>query len=121
MFNAEYFNIWLISGSNVLTIWIAKYYLKFQGGGKQIPSVKPSGSYFGDGLQQTEVDVDQTIKVFIREPEAFHVKLQLTTISEVRDLLRQNLVVQNQRVVLHKVLKHELLSWQTKKKKGRFS
>lgn len=77
---------------------------------------KQSHSYFGDGLQQTEVDVDKTIKVFIGKPEAFHVKLHLTTISQVRDLVGQKLIAQDQGVVPHKVLKHELLSWQSKKK-----
>lgn len=91
-------------------------FIIYRGGKVEIPSTKLSDSYFGDGLQQTEVDVNETIKVFIGEPEAFHVKLQLTTISEVRHLLGQNLTAQNQGVVLHKVLVQEPLSWQTKTK-----
>lgn len=80
---------------------------------------KPPHSYFGNGFQQAEVDVDESIKVFIGEPEAFHIKLQLTTISKVRDLLGQHVAAQDQWVVLHKVLIHELLSWQTKKIKNK--
>lgn len=83
---------------------------------KVIQSTKPSSSYFSDGLQQTEVDVDETVKVFIGEPEAFHIKLQLTIISNVRDLLGQNVTAEDQGVVLHKVLIQEPLSWNAKTK-----
>lgn len=58
-------------------------------------------SYWIDGLQQTEADADEPIEVSVGETEALHVKLHLRVASEVRHLVGQDLIAQNNRVVLH--------------------
>lgn len=68
-------------------------------------------SYFSDRLQQTKVDGDKTVKVFIGKPEALHIKVQLSTISKVRHLLGQLHAAQDQGIVLYKVVVHEAIDY----------
>lgn len=50
-----------------------------------------SQSYWTDGFQQTDADVDEPIEVSVRKLEALHVKLHLRHASHVRHLLGQDL------------------------------
>lgn len=65
-------------------------------------------SYGRDGLQQTEVDAEEPIEVFVRKPEALHVKVHLCCSSEVRHFLGQDVTAQHQRKGLFKVLVEEV-------------
>lgn len=46
------------------------------------------GAYFRDRLQQTEVDADEPIEVFVSKAEALHIKVHLSITAQVRNLLR---------------------------------
>lgn len=65
-------------------------------------------SYSTDGLQQTEVNADEPVKVFVREPETLHIKIQLCFTSNVRHLLRQDLTAQHQWKVFGKAFEEFL-------------
>lgn len=68
-------------------------------------------SYCRNGLQQTEVDADEPIEVFVRKPETLHIEVHLRCTSDVRHLLGQDLAAQNQWIVFHKVFIEESFCW----------
>ena len=66
-------------------------------------------AYRSDGLQQTELDCNETVEIYVWEPEAFHVEVHLSGTAKVRHFLGQVITAQHQRVVLDKCTIEQVL------------